>query len=92
MIKVKQKCTPNDWHVQRELAHYVEPVSKGEWNRPADISAIVAWEFLSQAINEYSRQYRFITPMDASLKVLPLKLYSAREQWLIVRCVSPRQS
>ncbi len=82
-IKSKQKRTPDDRHAQRESALYVEPVSETEWNRPADKSATVAWEFLREAVGAYALQYHkgFVAPTGAILKVTDPALYSALEQW-----------
>src|SRR5258706_226447 len=54
IIKAKQKRTPNDRHDMRVAALYVEPISETRWNRPADTSPIVAFEFLREAVNDYS--------------------------------------
>jgi AbiV family abortive infection protein len=83
IIKAKQKRTPNDRHDMRIAALYVEPVSETRWNRPADTSAIVALEFLREAVNDYSRQCHkgFISPRDAILERTDPELYSALEQW-----------
>jgi AbiV family abortive infection protein len=83
IIEVKQKRTPGDRHDKRMAALYVEPKSETWWNRPAEMSATVAWEFLKDAVNDYAQQYHkgFVAPSDAILKVTDLELYNALEQW-----------
>jgi len=83
MIEAKRKRTPGDRHKQRMAALYVEPVSETRWNRPAETSATVTWEFLKDAVNDYAQQYHkgFVAPSDVNLKVTDPELYSALEPW-----------
>jgi AbiV family abortive infection protein len=53
----KAKRTPDDRHGMRMAALYVEPKSSSEWNRPADMSAKVAHDFLQHAVNDYTGSY-----------------------------------
>jgi AbiV family abortive infection protein len=48
---------PRERHAARLKAQYVEPKSATEWNRPADTSAMEAYEFLVDAINDYRGPY-----------------------------------
>ena len=53
----KRKRLPEDRHLTRMAALYVDPISLTDWNRPADkITKNFAWEFLIDASNEYSLQ------------------------------------
>jgi AbiV family abortive infection protein len=53
-----EKRVPDERHKQRMSALYVDVVSSGEWNRPAQgISQQRAREFLSDAVNDYSVQH-----------------------------------
>jgi AbiV family abortive infection protein len=55
IMKRKDRRTPNDRHELREKALYVEPKASGvDWNRPADMSAMEAHNFLRDAVNDYS--------------------------------------
>jgi AbiV family abortive infection protein len=44
--EIKKKRTPSDRHEERMAALYVEPASDSQWNRPTDISASEAHDFL----------------------------------------------
>jgi AbiV family abortive infection protein len=46
----KAKRTPDDRHNKRMAALYVEPASSTNWNRPADMSAQTAHDFLQDAV------------------------------------------
>jgi AbiV family abortive infection protein len=62
---------PNDRHKTRMRALYVEPKSSTEWNRPADISAEEAYDFLQVALNDYKGQYdRWYITSDTSILLL----------------------
>jgi hypothetical protein len=63
-------------------ALYVEPKSSSEWNRPADISAKTAYDFLRDSVNDYSGRYSqaYITSDQPILKDVDADLYSALEQ------------
>jgi AbiV family abortive infection protein len=80
--ETKTKRTPSDRDNLRMAALYVEPVSESGWNRPANISALKAYESLVQATNDYSIRYqqRYPTPK-SMLKDLDPELYGAFEQW-----------
>jgi AbiV family abortive infection protein len=55
--QTKSKRTPDDRHRLRMKALYVDILSKNEWNRPTqEISQTVAYEFLTDAINDYELQ------------------------------------
>jgi AbiV family abortive infection protein len=78
MIQSQRRRTPEDRHNLRMRALYVEPLPTG-WNKPAEISEVVARDFLVHAINDYSLASR-------NLEVLVLKridpnFYAALEQW-----------
>jgi AbiV family abortive infection protein len=77
----KAKRTPDDRHSKRMRALYVEPKSSTEWNRPANILAEPAHNFLQDAVNDYSlRSHQgYITP-DHILKHIDPELYDALEQ------------
>ena len=62
----KRKRTPSDRHEKRMKAIYVEPISDTAWNRPAVTSAMAAYEFLNDAVNDYAGRYHqgYITPGD----------------------------
>jgi len=68
----KNKRTPMDRHEKRMRALYVEPKSGTEWNRPADISAQAAHDFLQEAVNDYKGRYHqwYIT---SAVSILILK-------------------
>jgi hypothetical protein len=55
--EIKIKKTPGQRHEKRMLALYVEPISETSWNRPADTSEMAAYEFLVDAVNDYSGAY-----------------------------------
>jgi AbiV family abortive infection protein len=76
----KQKRTPSDRHEKRMLALYVEPLSETQWNRPDDTSAMAAYEFLADAVNDYSGRYHNIAC--AILQQNDPDLYGAIEQWV----------
>jgi len=77
----KEKRTPDDRHLARMTALYVEPRSGSNWNRPADISPQMAHDFLQDAVNDYSGCYHrwYITHADAgaNLKVDDPYLHAA---------------
>jgi AbiV family abortive infection protein len=58
------KSTPNRRHQQRERAIYVEPDASGTgWNRPhRDISPQTAYEFLTDAVNDYAVKLQLVDP------------------------------
>jgi AbiV family abortive infection protein len=55
--KVKAKRTPSDRHEKRMASLYVEPKSSDDWNRPGDLSAETAFNFLQDAINDYAGRH-----------------------------------
>jgi len=57
VIDRKDERTPNDRHLMRMKALYVEPKSSVGWNRPADVTEAEARHFLMEAINDYSGPY-----------------------------------
>jgi hypothetical protein len=63
-------------------ALYVEPISENQWNRPTEISAANAHNFLVDAGNAYTKRYRegYITPIGMLSRLDP-DLYSALDQW-----------
>jgi AbiV family abortive infection protein len=79
IVEARQKRTPNDRHAQRKKALYVEPISETQWNRPGDTSAIVAFEFLRDALNDYSLKCGNM--QDAILASTNPELYAALQQW-----------
>jgi hypothetical protein len=68
--KIKANRTPDDRHSQRMRALYVEPKSCTDWNRPADLSATDAHNFLRDAVNDYAGRYHqaYIVSDHPSLK------------------------
>jgi hypothetical protein len=82
IVEAKKKRAPNDRHEKRQKALYVEPISETEWNRPATISAMGAYEDLEDAVNDYSGCYHqgYITPGDM-LRHVDTDLHKALEQW-----------
>jgi hypothetical protein len=79
--EIKIKRTPGDRHEKRMSALYVEPVSETEWNRPDDTSEGVAYEFLVDAVNDYSGAYHQGYITSAILREDDPGLYGAIEQW-----------
>jgi AbiV family abortive infection protein len=79
--KINIKRTPGDRHKERMSALYVEPVSETQWNRPGDTSAMAAYEFLADAVNDYSGRYHQGYITSAILKRRDPDLYAAIEQW-----------
>jgi AbiV family abortive infection protein len=54
----KKEREPGERHQLRMSALYVDATSAGEWKRPAkEISAMAAYEFIADAVNDYSIQY-----------------------------------
>jgi AbiV family abortive infection protein len=78
----KAKRTPDDRHNTRMRALYVEPTSSSEWNRPADMSAQAAHDFLQDAVNDYAGRYGqgYVTSNQCILKDIDADLYNALEQ------------
>jgi AbiV family abortive infection protein len=78
---IKAKRTPDDRHNARMHALYVEPTSSTTWNRPADMSAQTAYDFLQAAVNDYSGRFQNYVTSDPS--ILPdthIDLYNALQQ------------
>jgi AbiV family abortive infection protein len=78
---IKAKRTPDDRHNTRMRALYVEPTSGSSWNRPADMSAQTAHDFLVDAVNDYSGRFQGYVTSDPS--ILPdtyIDLYNALQQ------------
>jgi AbiV family abortive infection protein len=57
IIKRKDERTPNDRHLMRMRALYVEPKSSVGWNRPADVTEAEAQHYLMEAVNDYAGPY-----------------------------------
>jgi AbiV family abortive infection protein len=81
--KAKKKNAPSNRHEKRIKALYVE--SETEWNRPAVTLESAAYEFLADAVNDYSGRYHqgYITSPTSIelLKHNDLDLYNALDQW-----------
>ena len=79
---IKKRRTPSDRHDMRVKALYVEPTSETEWNRPALTSAVTAYEFLADSVNDYSGRYHqgYTTP-GGMLQHIDHDLHMALEQW-----------
>jgi AbiV family abortive infection protein len=77
----KARRTPDDRHSTRMRSLYVEPSSSG-WNRPADMAAQTAHDFLQDAVNDYSLRYSqgYIASVQSILKAIDADLYNALEQ------------
>jgi hypothetical protein len=77
----RAKRTPDDRHSARMRALYVELSSSG-WNRPADMAAQTAHDFLQDAVNDYSIRYSqgYIASAQSILKDIDADLYNALEQ------------
>jgi AbiV family abortive infection protein len=80
--EMKQKRTTDDRHAERERSLYVEPKSNSEWNRPADVSAMTAHNFLRDAVNDYSGSFHngYIASDQSMLKHVDQELYDALER------------
>jgi AbiV family abortive infection protein len=78
----KAKRTPDDRHSARMRALYVEPTSSSQWNRPADMSAQTAHEFLQDAVNDYAVRYGqgYVSSDQCILKEIDVDLYNALEE------------
>jgi AbiV family abortive infection protein len=78
----KAKRTPDDRHSKRMRALYVEPKSSTDWNRPADVSATHAHNFLRDAANDYSGRYHqgYIAPSASVLRDIDQDLYDALDR------------
>jgi AbiV family abortive infection protein len=78
----KAKRTPDDRHSKRMRSLYVEPKSNSDWNRPADVPAIDAYNFLVDAVNDYSGPYHqgYIASEQSLLEDIDADLYNALEQ------------
>jgi AbiV family abortive infection protein len=75
---------PGKRHRTRLDALYVYPKSDSRWNRPADLSADAAQDFLQDAVNAYATPYhqRYLTPQGAELlRSIEPELYAALEGW-----------
>ena len=78
----KKKRVPGERHEQRMSALYVDPVSIGRWNRPAlATSQMSAWEFVTEARNDYSRQQCDRYTNLEVLEAIDPELRNALEQW-----------
>jgi AbiV family abortive infection protein len=83
--KIQQKNwkrTPDDRHRLRMKALYVDILSEENWNRPAqEVSQMLAYEFLANAINDYELQcqQRYIDLHH--LKQFKPELHDALVQW-----------
>ena len=79
---LKFKRTPDDRHRLRMNALYVDILSEEQWNRPAKrVSQTDAYEFLSDAINDYGlqRSQRYLEL--ETLKANDQELHDALVQW-----------
>jgi hypothetical protein len=78
--EIKVKRTPDDRHNARMRALYVEPTSSSDWNRPADMSAQTAHDFLQDAVNDYRGPYhRYIASV--TLSGFDVDLYNAIQKF-----------
>jgi AbiV family abortive infection protein len=82
IVEMETKRAASDRHDLRMTALYVGPIAEDRWNRPAEISASTAHNFLVEATDEYLKRYRegYITAC-AMLRRLDPDLYSALDQW-----------
>jgi hypothetical protein len=78
----KARRAPNEHHRLRTKSLYVE-VKSGNWNRPADISAELTYEFLVEVINDYSllSDSCYIASDTPVVKDLNPKLYKELSDW-----------
>jgi hypothetical protein len=60
---------------------YVEPSSETSWNRPADISAMEAHNFLQEAVNDYTLQAQQNFSATDLLASIDAELYEALVAW-----------
>jgi AbiV family abortive infection protein len=76
------KHTPDERHAKRKASLYVEPESSNDWNRPADVSAMDAYNCLVGAVNDYSLRYSqgYISSEQSLLKDSDPELYDALQQ------------
>jgi AbiV family abortive infection protein len=80
--RTMEKRVPGDRHEQRMSALYVDPVSIGLWNRPViAISRQSAYDFVTDARNEYSRQQCDRYTNLEILRAIDPELCNALEQW-----------
>ena len=57
LVALKKKRLPDDRHLTRMSALYVDPISLTEWNRPAKkVTKEFARDFIMDAANDYSLQ------------------------------------
>jgi AbiV family abortive infection protein len=94
-IDVKtRKRTPNDRHLTRTAALYVEPMSESRWNRPMETSASCAHDFLQAAVNDYAGRYNqgYITSDDSILRHVDIGLYEALTLWSDRPMLQPPES
>jgi len=78
----KMKREPDERHKLRTSALYVDAKSAEKWNRPAkEISAMLAHNFIADAVNDYSIQYgQWYTKLDFVKSADP-ELHDALLQW-----------
>jgi hypothetical protein len=76
------KRVPGERHRQRMIAHYVDPISPTEWNRPSEkVTQEFARDFLTDAVNDYSIQSQQHYAMPELIKDGDPDLYSALTGW-----------
>jgi AbiV family abortive infection protein len=72
----------NKRHSKRMRSLYVQPTLGSDWNRPADVSATDAHNFLQDAVNDYSGRYHqgYITSDQSILKNIDQELHDALDR------------
>ena len=80
--QLKLKRTPDDRHRLRMKALYVDILSEEQWNRPAqELSRTDAYEFLTDAINEYGVQRERYMNLQLLKANDPDEIHDALVQW-----------
>jgi AbiV family abortive infection protein len=78
----KKKREPNERHKMRMSAVYVDPASDGKWNKPAEaIFAMDAYEFIADAVNDYSVQSDQWYMNLEFVKLQDPELHDALQRW-----------
>jgi AbiV family abortive infection protein len=80
--KQTAKQTPTKRHSKRMRSLYVQPTLGSDWNRPADVSATDAHNFLQDAVNDYSGRYHqgYITSDQSILNNIDQELHDALDR------------
>jgi AbiV family abortive infection protein len=80
--QLKKRREPDERHKLRMSALYVDVTSDGRWNRPKEeMSAMRAYEFISDATNDYSiQQDRWYTNLEL-VKADDPELHDALQKW-----------